>query len=166
MAPAWKTLTTGAKIRRAHTLLWWALAFPIVLVVLAYTAASNYANARAILVDHSIAQATVTLDEDAPPSKNLVHFKYTFAVDGKNYTGTFSKLNSHADEVELGSVIPVAYANFDPSKTQRPELLEKNADLQSNAISFVTMAALSALLIGAFYSILAWMIRKQTAHLV
>ncbi|SFN07452.1 DUF3592 domain-containing protein [Dokdonella immobilis] len=165
MATAWKDLSTGAKIRRTHTLFWWAFAFPLMLLILAWTAASTCLHARAILADHSIAQATIAYDEDARPSKHLARFKYTYTVDGQDYTGTFSTLNSRADEVQIGGTMPIAYANFDPSQSQRPALLESNADWQSNAMSVLTMGALGALLIGVFYMVLAWLLRRATAHL-
>ena len=165
MATAWKDLSTGAKFRRAHTLFWWAVAFPIMLIVLAWTATSNYLHARAILDDHTITEATVAYDEDAPPSEHLARFKYVFAVDGKEYTGKFSTLMSRADEIEIGGTIPVAYANFAPSQSQRPALLESNADLQANATSVLTMGALGAFLIGMFYVVLAWLMRRATAHM-
>ncbi|MCB1575629.1 MAG: hypothetical protein KDI80_16775, partial [Xanthomonadales bacterium] len=79
--------------------------------------------------------------------------------------GKFSTLMSRADDIEIGGTIPVAYANFDPNQSQRPALLESNADFQANATSVLTTGALGAFLIGMFYVVLAWLMRRATAHM-
>ena len=55
-------MSTAGKIRRGHTLFWWALVYPVALIAIGYTALSTYLHARAIQADHSIAQATISYD--------------------------------------------------------------------------------------------------------
>jgi hypothetical protein len=167
MASSWKSLNPSEKFCRAHNLLWWAIVFPIVVMALTYTAVTNSLRAQAIQADHSIAQATVSYDENGKPSKHLTRFKYAFDVGGKTYNGTFSKPNSLADQVEIGGTIPVAYANFDPNQSQREDLLAMNADMKSNLMSVVTLSALGAFLIGLFWLAISYFIvwpRVRTAH--
>lgn len=165
MPVPWKSLTLGAKIRRAHTLLWWALVFPSVVIVLGYTAISNTLRAQSILKDHSIVQATVAVDEETPPTRQLARFKYSFDVEGKTYSKSFPVPHSRADDVEIGSTIAVAYANFDPDQSQREELLAGNADLKTNLNSALTMSALAAVLVGFFWLFFSFFVRRRTAML-
>ncbi len=165
MASSWKSLTLGAKIRRGHTLFWWALVFPIAVVVIGYTAISTVLRSQAILNDHSVAQAVVTVDEERPPTRQLARFKYTFAVDGKTYSKNFQVPQFRADDVEIGGTIPVAYANFDPNLSQREDLLAGNADMKANMTSFATISALTAVLIGFFWLLLSIIIKRQTVML-
>ena len=159
MPASWKSLSPRARILRAHALFWWALVFPVVVLAFAYTASTTYWKARALLEDHSIAQAVASIDEDGKPSEHLARFKYTFEVAGQTYEGTFSTLKANADQFEPGSTLPIAYANFDPGQSQRPELMESNADFSSQLRSLLTMSALGALLIGLFFLFLRFLIR-------
>ncbi|HET9034114.1 MAG TPA: hypothetical protein VFN25_14570 [Dokdonella sp.] len=165
MASSWNSLSLGAKIRRGHTLLWWALVFPSVVIVMGYTAISSTLHAQSILKDHSIVQATVALDEVTPPTRQLARFKYSFEVDGKTYSKNFPVPQYRADDVEIGSTIAVAYANFDPDQSQREELLAGNADLKANLTSALTLSALGAVLIGFFWLFFSFFINRRTAML-
>ncbi|MEO7935879.1 MAG: hypothetical protein ABIR27_06450 [Dokdonella sp.] len=165
MVSSWKSLTLGAKIRRGHTLFWWALVFPVAVIAIGYTALSSTWRSQAILNDHSIAQAVVAIDEETPPTRQLARFKYTFEVEGKSFSKNFPVPQSRADDVEIGSTIPVAYANFDPNLSQREELLAINADMKTSLTSLATMSALTAVLIGFFWLLLSIMIRRQTSML-
>lgn len=159
MSARWKSLSPRARLLRALALLWWVVVFPVVLAVLAYTAVTSHRKARALLDDHSIAEAVVSIDADAEPSERLARFKYTFEVAGKRYDGTFSTLKSRAADIEPGSTVPIAYANSDPSRSQRPEVLADNADAATTLKSFLTFSALTALLIGLFHLFLRFLIR-------
>lgn len=163
MPASWKSLSFRGRILRAHALLWWALIFPIAVLTLAYTSATNHWKARALLEDHSITQAVVAIDENGEPSEHLARFKYTFEVDGKTYDGTFATLKANADKYPPGSTLPIAYANFDPSQSQRPDLMESNADLGSEVRQVITMSGLAALLIGLFFLFLRFLIRLTFA---
>ncbi len=165
MASSWKSMTLGAKIRRGHTLFWWAFVFPIAVIVMGFTAISSVWRSQAILNDHSIAQAVVSVDEETPPTRQLARFKYTFEVDGKTYGKKFPIPQFRANDVDIGGKIPVAYANFDPNLSQREELLAINADLKTSLTSLATMSALTAVLIGFFWLLLSIMIRRQTRML-
>lgn len=165
MTSSWKTLTLGAKIRRGHTLFWWALVFPVAVIAIGYTALSSVWRSQAILNDHSIAQAVVTVDDETPPTRELARFKYTFEVDGKSFSKNFPVPQFRADDVEIGGTIPVAYANFNPELSQREELLAMNADMKTSLTSLATMSALTAVLIGFFWLVLSIIIRRQTSML-
>ena len=165
MASSWKSLSLGAKIRRGHTLFWWALVFPIAVIVIGYTAISSVWRSQAILNDHSIAQAVVSVDDETPPTRQLARFKYTFEVEGKSFSKCFPVPQFRADDVEIGGTIPIAYANFDPNLSQREDLLAGNADMKTNMTSFATMTALTAVLIGFFWLVLSIMIKRQTIML-
>lgn len=159
MPTPWSELSTGAKVRRAHALMWWAVILPIVVVAIFFTAISTYRKASAIRDDHSIVTAQVSLDEEAEPSNRLAHFIYTYEVAGKKYQGKMVRPLAVADEV--GSTVEIAYANFDPSQSMRPELLDSNADLGSELQSAALMSALGALLVGGFYLLLNFFLKLQ-----
>ncbi|MBL0164909.1 MAG: hypothetical protein IPP82_14995 [Xanthomonadales bacterium] len=161
MASSWKSLSLGDKILRGHNLLWWAIVFPIAVIAIGYTAVSSTWRSQAILNDHSIVQATVSVDEETAPTKQLARFKYSFDVDGKSYSKNFPVPWRRADQIEVGGTIPVAYANFDPNQSQREELLAGNADMQANLISVATLAALAALLIGLFWLVFNYLIKRR-----
>lgn len=163
MSPCWSSLPLGARILRAHTLFWWALVFPIVVLVIVYAQVTSYSKARAILADHSISEARVSIDAEAKPSRQLARFKYSYEVDGKTYTGTFSTPKSRADN--MGDTLPIAYANFDPALSQRPDLLASNADLGDGIRTVATLSALGTVLIGFFYLCLTILIRFQIPKL-
>lgn len=165
MIASWSSLTLGRKIRRGHTLFWWALVFPVAVLVIGYTAVSSVWRSQAILDDHTITQAVVSVDEETPPTRRLARFKYTFEVDGKSYSKKFPVPQFRAEDVEIGRTIPVAYANFDPNLSQREEMLTMNADMKANLTEFATMAALTAALIGVFWAILSFLLRRLTAAL-
>lgn len=161
MTSTWKSLSLGDKIIRGHNLLWWALVFPSVVIVLGYTAISSTLRAQAILKDHSVIQAVIAPDEETPATKQLARFKYSFDVDGKTYTGKFPVPWSRADDIKIGGTMPVAYANFDPNQSQRDELLAINADMKTSLTSLATMCALGALLIGSFWLFFNWLLKRQ-----
>lgn len=161
MATPWKSLSMGDKILRGHNLLWWALVFPSVVIVLGYTAVSSTLRSQAILNDHSIVQAVIAVDEETPVTKQLARFKYSFEVDGKSYTKNFPVPWARADDIEVGGTIPVAYANFDPNLSQREAVLAPNADMKTSLTSVATLCALGALLIGMFWFIFNWLLKRQ-----
>ena len=107
MTASWNALDFGQKTRRAHSLFWWAIVGPVIVIAFAFTAASSFMDARAILDDHSVAQATVTFDDAVPQRKNQLHFNYAFTVDGKPYSGKFSTSIARADDVVSGDTVPV-----------------------------------------------------------
>ncbi len=161
MATPWKSLSLGDKILRGHNLLWWAVVYPSVVIVLGYTAISSTLRAQAILNDHSVVQAIVAVDEETPVTKQLARFKYSFEVDGKSYTKGFPVPWSRADDIEIGGTMPVAYANFDPNLSQREELLAANADMKTSLTSLATLCALGALLIAFFWLFFNWLLKRQ-----
>ena len=165
MSTSWKSLSTGEKIYRAHALFWFALVLPICVIVIGYTAISSTLRSQAILEDHSIAQAVISADDETPATKRLARFTYTFEVDGKTYSKNFPVPQFRADDIEIGSKMPVAYANFDPNQSQREELLSGNADMKANLRSFATMSALTALLIGLFWMIITYLLKWRLASL-
>lgn len=161
MTSSWKSLPLGEKIRRGNTMLWWALVFPVMVIVLCYTAVSNALHAQAILEDHTIIQATISVDENTPATKQLARFTYSFDVDGKHYSKNYPVPRYRADDVEIGGTIPVAYANFDPNKSRLENLLADQADMKSNLISALTLSAIGALLIGMFWLFFNFVIERQ-----
>lgn len=161
MPASWKSLNAREKIVRGHTLFWWALVFPVVVIALAYTAISTALRSQAILDDHTIIQAVVSADEETPPTRQLARFKYSFEIDGKTYSENFPVPWTRAEKMEIGSTIPVAYANFDPNLSQREERLADNADMKSSLLSVAIMSALAALLIGLLWLFFNWLIRLQ-----
>ena len=161
MITPWKSLSLGEKILRGHNLLWWALVYPSVVIVLSYTAISSTLRSQAILNDHTIVQAVVAVDEETPVTKQLARFKYSFEVDGKSYTRNFPVPWRRVDDVEIGGTIPVAYANFDPNQSQREALLAPNADMKTSLTSLATLCALGALLIGMFWQFFNWLLKRQ-----
>jgi hypothetical protein len=162
MAATWSSLNRREKTLRAHTLFWWALVFPLVAIVLGYTALSKTLHAQAILADHSIVQATVAIDTETQPTENLARFKYSFMVDGKTYSQNYPVLKYRAEDVQVGSTIPVAYANFDPNQSQREAVLMSNADMSASLTSLLTMFAIAAVLIGLIWLVLSALIRIAT----
>lgn len=161
MAAPWKSLSLGDKILRSHNLLWWAVVYPSVVIVLGYTSVASVRRAQAILNDHSIAQAVIAVDEETPPTNQLARFKYSFDVNGTTYSRSYPVPWSRADQIEVGSTIPIAYANFDPSQSQREELLATNADMKASLTSLATLCALGFLLIGMFWLLFNWLLKRQ-----
>ena len=161
MASSWKSLSLNEKIRRGHTLLWWALVFPCVVIAFLYTSVTTVWRAQAILNDHSIAQAVVAVDTETPVTKQLARFKYSFEVDGKTYSRNFPVPWARADDIEIGGTIPVAHANFNRNLSQREVMLAINADMTSNLKSAATLSALGALLIGLFSLLFNHVIQRR-----
>ena len=161
MTSSWKSLPLGEKIRRGNTLLWWALVYPVVVITLCYTAVNNSLHAQAILADHTVTQATISVDDVTPATRRLARFTYSFDVDGRHYSKNYPVPRFRADEVEVGGTIPVAYANFDPNESRLESLLVDQADMKSNLTSALTLSAVGALLIGMFWLFFNFVIERK-----
>lgn len=165
MGVEWKLLSRGAKLRRAHTLFWWALVAPVVVAFLAYSAVASTLRAQSILQDHAIIAATLSIDSDAPPSRQLTKFKYTYEVDGKLYSGPHVALNSRATDIQPGSTIKVAYARSDPGRSQPADRIAQNADLTANLRSVVVTALIALVLVGLCWMVVSILVNKLAASL-
>ncbi len=161
MVSSWKSLPLGEKIRRGHTFLWWALVFPVVVIAFCYTAVSNSLHAQAILADHTVTQATISVDEITPATRQLARFTYSFDVDGTHYSKNYPVPRYRADDVEVGGTIAVAYANYDPNESRLESLLAEQADMKSNLMSALTLSAIGALLIGMFWLFFNYVIERK-----
>ncbi len=165
MGKTWNSMSPGARIRRAHMLFWWALVFPLSIIVFVFTALSTTLNAQAILNDYSIANATISADAAGASKRQLTHFRYSFQVNGKSYGNSFEIPSIRANEIRVGDTIPVAYANFDPSQSQRETLLSTDADLNTNLTSAIKMTAFTATLIALFWFSISLLVQKKTENL-
>ncbi|MDU9400749.1 DUF3592 domain-containing protein [Pseudomonas sp. zfem003] len=121
------------------------------------TAILNYFDANAILKDHSEVMAPVNLETVTEEhhrrgrTSETYHFHYVFEVAGKAYDGIFETSASNATPyLKEGASVKVAYANAEPSRFGRLEVLQKQADLGSSitrALMAIPLAALIAFIL-------------------
>lgn len=153
---------THAVVSKASRI-FFSLAFLVGITVLAAGAIRGYLAATAILKDHSVVTAPVTLDEVVEErgrkgrKRNMYHFSYRFEAKGQPQTGTFITSESNADPyLEDGVTVEVAYSNQEPSRFDRLERLQNQSSLKGVIIRLLVSLP--------FVALLAWIAHLLTTR--
>lgn len=128
-------------------------AFLLGTAVLVSGAVAGYLRSNAILKDHSVVTAPVTLEEIEEKSgrKGRVsytyHFSYSFEAAGQTHKGSFSTSESNSlPYMEDGATVQVAYANAEPSRFDRLDRLQGQSGLGGMITKLLVALPVSALL--------------------
>ncbi|MBC9250756.1 hypothetical protein A9179_10755 [Pseudomonas alcaligenes] len=143
---------THQKISRVSRWLCFA-AFVVGLGFLGYTSVAGYRTATAILKDHSVATAAVSLKDVTEEHHRkgrtslTYNFTYAFEAKGTQQVGEFSTSEDNAQPyLEEGAKVEVAFSNQDPSHFDRLERLQTQADLGGSLKRWLIMLPVGALL--------------------
>ncbi|WP_454831045.1 hypothetical protein [Pseudoxanthomonas wuyuanensis] len=128
-------------------------AFLFFAAMLTYGAIGGYFSSNAILKDHSVVTAPVTLEdiEEERGRKGrksyTYHFSYAFDAGGQTRQGQFSTSEGNSiPYMDDGATVEVAYANGDPSRFDRLQRLQSQSGLGGMIVRLVVALPVSALL--------------------
>lgn len=104
------------------------------LVFTAYTGISLYLDASSILKDHTVIDAPLELVDTSSRTKRghtsiTYKFRYTYTVDGKEYSSSYSAVNEHGERLLAEQFLTLAYSNSDPAKAGALHVLEPQSSL-------------------------------------
>lgn len=128
---------------------------------LIFSAFSGYREATAILADHGVVTVPLALDEVTEErgrkgrTKLMFNFVYQFEAKGQQYQGGFSAAESNAGPYLADDVtVDVAYSNADPSRFDRLERLQDQAEVGS-LLKRLVIAVLGAAFVALVLHLLA-----------
>ena len=124
------------------------------LAYLAYLSVTTYLDAHSILKDHTVVEAPVELIDTSYRTKRghtttTYDFKYTYTVDGKDYSVRHSAVNEKGERYLDDGVVTIAYSNTDPANAGVLVNLENKSSIGRFIKSFL-IAALVLGIIGIF----------------
>ncbi|KAF1722333.1 DUF3592 domain-containing protein [Pseudoxanthomonas wuyuanensis] len=143
---------THASIGKISRFLCFA-AFLIFAALLSYSAIGGYFRSNAILKDHSLVTAPVTLQDIEEKSGRkgrksyTYHFSYAFEAGGQARRGEFSTSEGNSiPYMDEGATVEVAYSNADPSRFERLQRLQNQSGLGGMLVRLAVALPVSALL--------------------
>lgn len=124
------------------------------LIFLSYTGFNSYLNASSILADHTVVKAQTEHVDTSSRTKRghtstTYKFRYTYTVDGTEYSGRHSAVNDKADRYFDDPTVEIAYSNADPAKAGLLRVLKGQSSL-GRWIKGIVIAALILGLIALF----------------
>ncbi len=115
------------------------------LAYIAYLSVTTYLDANSILKDHTVVDATVELVDTSYRTKRghtttTYDFKFTYTVDGKDYSGTYAAVNEKGERYLADKFVTIAYSNTDPSNVGVLVNLENKSSIGRFIKSFLIVA--------------------------
>ena len=104
------------------------------LAYLAYLSVTTYLDANSILKDHTVIEAPIELIDTSYRTKRghtttTYDFKYTYTVDGKDYSVPHSAVNEHGERYLEDGFVTIAFSNIDPSNAGVLATLENQSSI-------------------------------------
>jgi hypothetical protein len=119
------------------------------LIFLSYTGFTSYQNATSILEDHTVVEAQTELVNTSSRTKRghtstTYNFRYSYTVDGTDYTGKHSAVNKKAQRYLDDGTVSIAYSNDDPAQAGLLHALQG----QSSLARWIKSILIAALVLG------------------
>ena len=104
------------------------------LIFAAYTGISLYIAASSIMKDHTVVEAPIELVNTTSRTKRghtsiTYHFKYSYTVNGQEFSSPYSAVNEKGERYLDKGVITIAYSNPNPEKAGALHVIKRQASL-------------------------------------